>query len=144
MLVSRVGVSRSQSVLHGFQEVQNNFIQSLPHQHCSLAQFQHHLGLSGKPLFNTSVSIQNHGAVESQSPQTPSIKFEHTHAFDPIEFAITINIDASCNDEGTLFSPWTDSISDDEMKNVSSTMAKILSQVITDSTQTISELDAPI
>jgi non-ribosomal peptide synthase protein (TIGR01720 family) len=144
MLVSRVGVSPNQALLDVFRKVQNDFIESLPHQHCSLAQFQHDLGLSGKALFNTAVSVQNHGAAQAHEAPESNVSFEHFDAHDPSEFAITINIDATRNDEGVRFSYWTDSVSDEVAKNVASTMAKILIQVLADPNQTISELDAGI
>ncbi|KAF2276611.1 nonribosomal peptide synthase [Westerdykella ornata] len=144
MLVSRVGVSRNQPLLDVFRKVQNDFIESIPHQHCSLAQFQHDLGLSGKALFNTAVSIQNHGAAEAHAGSESNVVFEHFDAHDPSEFAITVNIDATRDDEGVRFSYWTDSLSDQAAKNISSTMAKILSQVLVDPTQTIGEFDAAV
>lgn len=144
MLVSRVGVSSNQSLLDVFQKVQHDFIENLPHQHCSLAQFQHDLGLSGKALFNTAVSVQNHGAAEAHDVEESNVEFKHFDAHDPSEFAITVNIDTTRNDEGIRLSYWTDSVSDDEAKNVSSTMAKILAQVLADRNQTIAELDAAI
>jgi amino acid adenylation domain-containing protein/non-ribosomal peptide synthase protein (TIGR01720 family) len=144
MLVSRVGVSRNQPLLEVFRKVQHDFIESLPHQHASLAQFQHDLGLSGKALFNTAVSVQNHGAAEAHEGPESSVVFEHFDAHDPSEFAITVNIDATRNDEGVRFSYWTDSISDQVAKNVSATMAKILTQVLVDANQTINELDVAI
>ncbi|KAF2267152.1 acetyl-CoA synthetase-like protein [Lojkania enalia] len=144
MLVSRVGFSRSSTLLDVFKAVQNDFIESLPHQHCSLAQFQHDLGLSGQALFNTVVSIQNQSAGDIKNIAESNIIFEHMDAFDPSEFAITVNIDTSRNDEGVRFSYWTDSVSDDEAKNVSVIMTKILDQMITDMNQTVSELDIAI
>jgi len=144
MLVSRTKLPQSTSLLDVFQKVQSDFIESLPHQHCSLAQFQHDLGLSGKALFNTAVSVQNHGAAEGHSAQDGNIGFEALDAHDPSEFAITVNIDATRKDEGVRFSYWTDSVSDDEAKNMSSVMARILTQALVDANQTVSDLDAAI
>jgi non-ribosomal peptide synthase protein (TIGR01720 family) len=144
MLVSRTKVSRSFTLLDIFQKVQSDFIESLPHQHCSLAQFQHDLGLSGKALFNTAVSVQNHGATETHSTQVSNIEFEPMDAHDPSEFAITVNINATRNDEGVRFSYWTDSVSDDEARNMSSIMAKILTSAIANANQTVGDLDAAI
>jgi non-ribosomal peptide synthase protein (TIGR01720 family) len=144
MLVSRTRLHRSSSLLDIIQKVQSDFIESLPHQHCSLAQFQHDLGLSGKALFNTAVSVQNHGAAEGHSAQQSNIEFEPLDAHDPSEFAITVNIDATRNDEGVRFSYWTDSVSDDEAENMSSIMAKILTQALVDANQTVAKLDAAI
>jgi non-ribosomal peptide synthase protein (TIGR01720 family) len=144
MLVSRIKLNHSLPVLEVFQKVQNDFIESLPHQHCSLAQFQHDLGLSGKSLFNTAVSVQNHGAAEATATPESDVEFVHLDAHDPSEFAITVNIDASRNDEGVRFAYWTDCISDATANGISTTMAKILTGILGDSNQTVSELDASI
>src|SRR3712207_1632215 len=64
ILVSRVEVSPSSQLLQVIQEVQSDFIDSAPHQHCSLAQFQHGLRLSNKSLFNTAVSIQKRSGLD--------------------------------------------------------------------------------
>ena len=144
MLVSRTQVSSSLPLINIIQKVQSDFIESLPYQHCSLAQFQHDLGLSGQALFNTAVSIQNQGATEDHSPKLSNVEFEHLDAHDPSEFAITVNIDTTRNDECVRLSYWTDSVSDEEARNISSLMAKILTQAISDPSQTIAELDAVI
>lgn len=144
MLVSRIRVSQSLSLLEIIQKVQADFIKSLPYQHCSLAQFQHDLGLSGKALFNTAVSIQNHGATEGQHEESRNVVLEHLDAYDPSEFAITVNIDATRNDEGVRLSYWTDSVSDDEAHNIFALMTKILGQLLMDTSQTVGELDAAI
>jgi non-ribosomal peptide synthase protein (TIGR01720 family) len=144
MLVSRVKIAQSISLLDIFQKVQNDFIDSLPHQHCSLAQFQHDLGLSGKALFNTAVSVQNYGASEGQSISDAEIEFENLNAHDPSEFSITVSIDATRGDEVVKFAYWTDAVSDDEAKNVSATMAKILTHAIADINMTVAELDTAI
>lgn len=144
MLVSRTRVSSSLSFLDICRQVQNNFIDSLPYQHCSLAQFQHDLGLSGQSLFNTAISIQNQGATEEPAVADRSVEFVHLDGGDPSEFAITVNIDTTQNDEGVRFAYWTDSISDDEAKKVSALLTNILTRVVDDPNQTISEFDAAI
>jgi non-ribosomal peptide synthase protein (TIGR01720 family) len=143
MLVSRVEVSPSSQLLQVIQKVQSDFIDSTPHQHCSLAQFQHDLGLSGKALFNTAVSIQKRGSLDEEIPNA-GIEFEQMDGHDPSEFAITVNIDATKKDEGVRFTYWNDLITDAEVKNVSSLMSTILVQALHDTKQTIGDLDAAI
>lgn len=143
MLVLRTKVASSLSLLSIFEKVQSDFIESLPYQHVSLAQFQHDLGLSGQALFNTAVSIQNQGASGDQgTTQTSEVEFIHHDAHDPSEFAITVNIDTTRDDECVRLSYWTDSVSDEEAKKISTLMVKILSQAIADPSQTVGELDA--
>lgn len=148
MLVSRVNVVQSHSLLQVFEKVQNDFIDSLPHQHCSLAQFQHDLGLSGKALFNTAVSVQNSGVtaqgLATDADSETDVSFEHLDAHDPSEFAISVSIDATRGEEMVKFAYWTDSISDNEASNISSLMGKILMQAIADVNMTVSELDTAI
>ncbi|KAF2731994.1 nonribosomal peptide synthase-like protein [Polyplosphaeria fusca] len=144
MLVSRTPLSSSLPLMETFRKVQNEFMESLPHQHCSMAQFQHDLKLSGKALFNTAVSIQNLSAGATDAAPDPDIEFDHLAAFDPSEFAITVNIDTGRTDAGVRYSYWTDFVSDAEMSNVETMTVKILSEILLDSNQTIAELDAAI
>jgi non-ribosomal peptide synthase protein (TIGR01720 family) len=144
MLVSRIQIAPSASLLDVIQKVQNDFIESVPHQHCSLAQFQHDLGLSGKALFNTAVSIQNSGATQAATKPDATIEFEQIDGHDASEYVITLNIDATRGDEAVRFTYWTDSISEGEAKNVSSLMAKILTQALANPKQTVAELDIAV
>lgn len=140
MLVSRLQVSPATSLLEVITKVQTDFIEAMPHQHCSLAQFQHDLGLAGKPLFNTAVSIQNRVTTDDIPAKDSGIEFEQLDGHDPSEFAITVNIDATRNDEAVRFTYWSDAITDGEAKNVSTLMAKILCQALENPNQTIAEL----
>jgi non-ribosomal peptide synthase protein (TIGR01720 family) len=144
MLVSRIELAPSYSLLEIIRKVQSDFIDSMPHQHCSLAQFQHDLGLSGKPLFNTVVSIQNRVTTDESIAADAGIEFEQLDGHDPSEFAITVNIDATRNDEGVRFTYWSDAVTDGEAKNVSSLMSKILAQALSNVKQTMAELDTVI
>jgi hypothetical protein len=58
MLVCRLAMAGPNPVIHLLRTVQDDFLSSLPHQHCSLAKIQNCLGLSGKTLFNTVMSFQ--------------------------------------------------------------------------------------
>ncbi|KAF1915917.1 hypothetical protein BDU57DRAFT_573349 [Ampelomyces quisqualis] len=144
MLVSRIQITTSGSLLDIIQKVQDDFIESIPYQHCSLAQFQHDLRLGGKALFNTAVSIQNSGATQAAAKPDTNIEFEQIDGHDASEYVITLNIDATRGDEAVRFAYWTDSVSDGEAKNVSSLMVKILTQVLADPVQTVVELDFAI
>jgi non-ribosomal peptide synthase protein (TIGR01720 family) len=144
MLVSRIQIAPSGTLLDVIQKVQNDFIESVPHQHCSLAQFQHDLGLNGKPLFNTAVSIQNSGATQGPVHGDANIEFEQIDGHDASEYIITLNIDATRGDEAVRFAYWTDAVSDGEAKNVSSLMTKILTQILANPKQTVAELDVAV
>jgi aryl carrier-like protein len=144
MLVLRTQIASAGPLLEVIQNVQNDFIESVPHQHCSLAQFQHDLGLNGKPLFNTAVSIQNSGAMQGAAPGVSNIEFEQIEGHDASEYVITLNIDATRGDEAVRFAYWTDTVSDGEAKNVSSLMVKMLNQILANPKQTVAELDVAV
>ncbi|RYN46813.1 Nonribosomal peptide synthetase dtxS1 [Alternaria tenuissima] len=141
MLVSRIELKPATSLLEIVEKVQSDFVESMPHQHCSLAQFQHDLGLSGKSLFNTAVSIQRRSSAEEPTSDDSGIEFEQLDGHDPSEFAITVNIDATRDDEGVRFTYWSDAVTDGEAKNVSALMGKILVQALNNAKQTVAELD---
>ncbi|PSN72225.1 acetyl-CoA synthetase-like protein [Corynespora cassiicola Philippines] len=144
MLVLRTKITRTSPIIDVIHKVQNDFIESLPHQHCSLAEFQHSLGLSGKALFNTVVSVQNSGVSQDTNEQKSSIALEPISGHDPSEYAITVNIDVSREEPIVRFAYWTDSVSDIEVKDMSSKMSTVLNQMIADATRTVAELNRAV
>lgn len=83
MLCCRVQISRSQALEDVFRMAQDHHLQSMQYQHCSLARVQHELGLAGKPLYNTSISTQNHSQDTDKEEDTLSFDMEKAH--DPSE-----------------------------------------------------------
>jgi amino acid adenylation domain-containing protein/non-ribosomal peptide synthase protein (TIGR01720 family) len=82
MLVSRMNIAEASSVSQLVKTVQESYIAGLEHQHYSLAQIQHDLGLSGKPLFNTLMSVQK---VQAPKFECPAIAFDSVAGHDPTE-----------------------------------------------------------
>lgn len=82
MLVCRVKFNKQSTLKEVFQKVQTEFLQSLEHQHISLAQVQHDL-MGGRSLFNTAVSIQRDSAADRREEGT--IMFDPVTAHDPSE-----------------------------------------------------------
>ena len=85
MLVCRVQFSQSGSLKSTIRSVQSEYLESLPHQHCSLAKLQHDLGFSGEPLFNTAVSIQNQISTRDAEKEGDAIEIEPITDHDPTE-----------------------------------------------------------
>lgn len=83
MLCCRVKFSPSQLLAEIPSKVQEDYLSGIPHQRCSLAQVQHELGLHGKQLFNTVLSIQNHSRASDD--ESESLNFELQNAHDPSE-----------------------------------------------------------
>lgn len=82
MLVSRVDAVPTSSVSQLVRDIQEGYLAGLEHQYCSLAQIQHSLNLSGRPLFNSLMSVQR---VPSISREKPTISFDVLGGNDPTE-----------------------------------------------------------
>ncbi|EED16046.1 nonribosomal peptide synthase, putative [Talaromyces stipitatus ATCC 10500] len=139
MLCCRVRLSPSQLLAEIPSLIQDDFVRAIPHQRCSLAQVQHELGLQGKQIFNTALSIQNHSS--SDTSDEGSLMFTPQEAHDPSEYAVTLNIETGRNQEGIVFRYWTDMLSSDHASDISKTLANILHSFAREPTETISRLD---
>lgn len=84
MLCCRIQISRRQTLEDVFRTAQDQHLQGLPFQGCPLAQVQHELGLAGRTLYNTSVSIQNH-PDGGEKGRADTIWFEMEQGHDPSE-----------------------------------------------------------
>lgn len=85
ILVCRVNFSKQATLKEVFHKVQNDYLESLEHQHCSLAQVQHDL-MSGQAMFNTAVSIQSDAPSDGREKE--SIQFASLIAHDPSEVGL--------------------------------------------------------
>jgi non-ribosomal peptide synthase protein (TIGR01720 family) len=83
MLCCRVQISPSTTLEDLSRSTQEEYLESIPFQRCSLARVQHDLGLAGKPLYNTSLSIQNHSSASDK--QESNIIFDLEDGHDPSE-----------------------------------------------------------
>lgn len=111
MLCCRVRTSPSQLLAEIPNAIQDDYVRAIPHQRCSLAQVQHELGLQGKQLFNTALSIQNHSASETSGES--SLMFATKEAHDPSEVRLTMSfvINMSVYPKFTNFNYSTPSLS---------------------------------
>lgn len=72
----------AQPALSLLQDIRRGYVDSLPHQHCSLADIQHALGVGNTGLFNTVMSLQK-VADEEKTPE--QLRFETVEGHDPSE-----------------------------------------------------------
>ncbi|KAK4124725.1 non-ribosomal peptide synthetase [Parathielavia appendiculata] len=140
MLCCRIQISGSQRLEDVFRAAQDHHLESTQFQHCALSKVQHDLGLAGKPLYNTSMSIQNHSEI-GEDGLKDTISFEMERGHDPSEYAITVNVETSKGNEGVLFRYWSDHISDDQAQKVARSMAQVLDAFISQPAQSVEELD---
>ncbi|KAF4633014.1 hypothetical protein G7Y89_g5108 [Cudoniella acicularis] len=138
MLVCRVRFTKDSTLEELFHNIQNDYLQSLEYQYCSLAQVQHDLG-GGKPLFNTAVSIQGDGP--SDGKEKGWISFDSVAAHDPSEYVATLNIRTVRGDENAIIRYWTDAISEDQAHDMSKFLTRVMESFLNGSHQLVDELD---
>ncbi|UPL02813.1 hypothetical protein LCI18_013747 [Fusarium solani-melongenae] len=121
-----------------FLEAQEDYVASLPHQHFSLARLSHALGQGKRGFFNTAISIQNAGSPSGSDLN--ALTYEPVEAFDPSEYAVTVNANTTRGDEGIVFRYWTDVLSDSQAEELAITMSELLSDFIYHSERDLSHL----
>ncbi|KAK2871711.1 NRPS, partial [Arthroderma sp. PD_2] len=140
MLACRVKIPGDAPLISILEQVQKDYMDSLPHKHTSLAEVQHALKLSDTSLFNTCVSYRK--LPPTNDKKKPLISFDvfaPTH--DPDEYPISINIEASDEVVAIDLDYWTDSICDKQGRNIASSFIRSLENITHNSHLEIAKLD---
>jgi non-ribosomal peptide synthase protein (TIGR01720 family) len=83
MMVCSLSFREDMLAVEMAQQIQEDFLQGLAHQHCALADIHHALGLRGERLFNT---IMTYRRLRSQdNTSTASLRFRDMGGEDPTE-----------------------------------------------------------
>lgn len=64
MLICHMNAAADSRLDRLLAKVKSDFVDAFAHQHCSIAEIQHALGLGGEPLFNTVISFQREDSQE--------------------------------------------------------------------------------
>ncbi|CRG88172.1 Nonribosomal peptide synthetase 8 [Talaromyces islandicus] len=138
MLVCCQRFDANDSTLKALKNVQEDFLQAMPHQYVSLSEIQSALGLSGQKLFNTAMSFQRYPKTEKDT-----LSLDAVYDFDPTEFDITVNV-ATSDDDGLKvdLTYWTSKVSPDNAKNIAHTFSTIISSLFANPENLISEIDS--
>ncbi|KAK2671636.1 Polyketide synthase, phosphopantetheine-binding domain [Fusarium oxysporum f. sp. vasinfectum] len=121
-----------------FHSARHDYMASLPHQHFSLSRVSHALGQAKRGFFNTAVSIQNAGVSSVSEPN--SLTYEAVEAYDPSEYAVTLNANATRGDEGIVFRYWTNIISSSQAQDLAVNMSELLNDFIDHSESALAHL----
>jgi amino acid adenylation domain-containing protein/non-ribosomal peptide synthase protein (TIGR01720 family) len=139
MLVCRLKVNQDTHIGELLRQVQEDYVQSLPYKHTSLAGVQHELQLSGTTLFNTSLSYRK-VPTEPIDDQSNVNFVQSCPTYDPTEYPLSINIESSENSAAIDLDYWTDHISDGQASNIASTFVQALQNITHRSKQAVSRL----
>ncbi|UKZ57179.1 NRPS [Trichoderma virens] len=140
MLIRSVNVNPETTVLQLIEDMQQDFIKSWPHQHCSLGEIHHALGLNGTPLFNTIVNLGNAGGFRKTENVPSGILFVPENVQSRSEYDIAFNILDS--DEGfwLTLSYWDRCLSEAHATVLSHTIQAAISSVLEKPEQRISDV----
>jgi amino acid adenylation domain-containing protein/non-ribosomal peptide synthase protein (TIGR01720 family) len=127
-------------LLDVLRHVQQDYLDTLPHRHVSLAEVQHTLELSGASLFNTALSYRR---LPPEAPaDVTSLKFtEVIPIYDPTEYPVSVNVELSEDAALVDLDYWTDHLSEGQAGNVASTFVRALENIMFHSEQKLSSLD---
>lgn len=131
MLTCRIDLKDSLPIEKALQQIQNDYMNSMAHQSCSLADVQHILELSSTSLFNTAFTFQKR--KNAKGPDSVLL-FDFLQAHDPSEYDVTVNVEATDTAVDVHFGYWTTSLSDNQATNISNTFEHLVNAIISDQT----------
>jgi non-ribosomal peptide synthase protein (TIGR01720 family) len=142
MLTCRINLANSFKLEQALEQIQTDFIHSMAHQACSLADVQHELELSGTSLFNTAFTFQKRTSRTTGSIDTSALSFEVMDAQDPSEYDVTVNVEAFDSRVEIHFGYWTTALSPAQASNLAETFDHVVNTIIAQKPQsTIGDLD---
>lgn len=140
LMVCRMKISSDSLLMDVLEQIQNDYMESLPYRHTSLIDIQHALRLSDASLFNSGVSYRRlPGAKDAITSDIECVEVGSIH--DPAEFPVFINIEAMDTTARIELNYWTTNLSDAQAANVANTYVRCLERMLTNSDCQIRQLD---
>ncbi|XPT04699.1 hypothetical protein M3J09_013775 [Ascochyta lentis] len=125
VLVKTVDLSIDATVLETMQSIQQDSMECLDNQACSLAEIHHALGIRDGGLFNSGLAFQ------SPMFQTASaLSFRQVLRKDPTEYDIALVIESGDQSIDAILQYQTRSFSDEAASNIAKTAGDIVSKLI--------------
>ncbi|KAJ5098889.1 hypothetical protein N7532_005890 [Penicillium argentinense] len=141
LMVCRMKVSGNSVLSEVLDQIQDDYMESLPYRHTSLIDIQHALKLSDTNLFNSGVSYRRlPGAQDAVSSDIECVEVGSIH--DPAEFPVYINIEAMDSKARIDLNYWTTNLSDSQATNVANTYVRCLESILTHTDSQICQLDS--
>ena len=118
------------------KQMQNDYLNALPHQHTSLAEIKRGLGVSGNALFNTAMSFQTIPASASDQ----QLSLETVGMVHPTEWDVAINVMAGAEKVELTLIYWDTNMSDEQATGVMDTFRMALKSIYDNSDSSINDL----
>ncbi|RDL30479.1 uncharacterized protein BP5553_10357 [Venustampulla echinocandica] len=137
LLVCRLDLSGEVAVGQLLAKLQDEYVDSLPHQHTSLAKIQHALEIPGLALFNTSISLQR---LPPPGPE-PKIAFEVVDQMDPTEYVLSLDITTGGAEIEVVLTHIISHIPEDRAVNIANTFGTAIKCLMSSYDKTVGSLD---
>ncbi|GAP83931.2 putative nonribosomal peptide synthase [Rosellinia necatrix] len=138
MNICCIQLRADESILSLLHKNQADYVQSLMHQHISIADKMKAAGGSGSTLFNTIMSVQ----AETRRAGTESaIVFENLQGTINTEYDIVLNVGATENEIDVAFEYSLASISDEQINNMADTFQQTLLSIISRPDQLVKDVN---
>ncbi|CAL5871063.1 uncharacterized protein PFLUO_LOCUS5309 [Penicillium psychrofluorescens] len=140
LMACRMKITGDSKLSDVLQQIQNDYMESLPFRQTSLIDIQHALKLSDINLFNSGVSYRRlPSAKDAVSSDIECVEVGTIH--DPAEFPIFINIEAMDTEARIDLNYWTTNLSDAQAANVASIYLRCLENIMDHADKEIRQLD---
>jgi len=117
-----------QPAIECLEKLQDEYLQSLPYQHVSLAEIQHELGLSsGQTLFNTVLSFQRR---PHQDFFAGDLHLHYIDGVDPTEYPISVSISDDGGDIHVQMSYFASILSVAQAESVSNALSNVITSIL--------------
>ncbi|KAJ5289626.1 kinase-like protein [Penicillium atrosanguineum] len=141
LMVCRMKISGDSLLSDVLNQIQNDYMESLPYRHTSLIDIQHALKLSDANLFDSGVSYRRlPSAKDVVSSEIECVEVGSIH--DPAEFPVYINIEAQDTKASIDLNYWTSNLSDAQATNVANTYVQFLESILTHADSEIRQIDS--
>ncbi|KAL4787135.1 hypothetical protein BJX76DRAFT_354543 [Aspergillus varians] len=141
LLVCRLSLPGDLSILDILQASQEDHGRSIENQHWSMARVMHSLGLSGQPMFNTAMSLQQPSPDPKQNEtHTATVAAEGGH--DSTEYNITVNVTIDNDKIHGDLTYWTKTLGDEQAELIADTLQQFVRQLLNPEHESLNHLDA--
>lgn len=137
MVVCRVEIDTQSTLLNALQRVQSKFIESLAHQHISLADVRASLGLTHHDLmFNTSLTFP----PEFDTTGKSSIQITQAALHDPTEFDVMVEVRSSKEKVLATLKHWSHLVAENQAARLSRTLVLAIDHILADKEEVIQNI----
>jgi len=140
MVVCRVVLAPDTPITAVMRQVQKDLLEAQDHRQTALSEVSHALKLSGNALFNTCLSYRKLSPAMAAEKHEIVLE-EHHPYYDPTEYNVSINIEASEEAAAIDLDYWTDCLSDSHAINVANSFFHALKNIVGHSEEKLGQLN---